>query len=484
MNEAFARARFLLRRWARRSRVLRSRELMVWPAMCLFALSACISYGIVKSLTETSQSDSIVGPVMASIAPISVVSRPEVKAPVYPRAYGPYTPVNFEPATPPSADAPTGPLSEDSSVVRVTTGQVASGGTVASALAKEGVSSQTIDRISRTMRPVFDFRNAQPGDYFALVQAGDGRVLSFEYQRGRRDVYRIENSDMGVLRASHVEVPLERRVVHLGGVIDRSLFTTVLDSGEKPELVQLFAEIFIWDIDFSSQTRPGDEFRLVFEKFYDREGFSRYGNILAAQYRSDRGLFTALYFEDDKGLGAYYTPEGNSIQRSFLRAPLQFTRISSRYTKSRLHPILKVRRPHEGIDYAAPMGTQIYAVADGQVVFKGWSGGFGRLIKIRHNNGYISYYGHLSAYADGISVGTRVRQKQFIARVGKTGLATGPHLDYRLKKEGHFVDPLKVRFPTGRPVAQDDRGKFEQIREVLLAELRDASPPLVLEAGM
>ena len=172
------------------------------------------------------------------------------------------------------------------------------------------------------------------------------------------------------------------------------------------------------------------------------------------------------------------------MRRTFLRAPVKYSRISSRYSKSRLHPILNVRRPHEGIDYAAPTGTPIWAVAEGEVIFKGWSGGFGRLIKIRHNNGYVSYYGHLSRYAGNLKVGSRVEQQQVVGYVGSTGLATGPHLDYRLKVDGRFVDPLKVRFPHGAPVPNEELDRFAALRDELLAELSNVSPPLVLEAGM
>jgi murein DD-endopeptidase MepM/ murein hydrolase activator NlpD len=367
--------------------------------------------------------------------------------------------------------------------MRVMTGHIPRASTLADALGGQGVAVQTVDRISRTLRPLFDFRRAQPGDFYALIQDESGEILSFEYQRGRRIVYRLERDEQG-LRAVRSELPLERRVVRLAGVIDRSLFETVLELGEGAGLTEKYADVFIWDIDFSSQTRPGDEFRMVFEKFYDREGFVRYGNILAAHYRSGKREFIALYFEDKDGYADYYTPDGNSVRRTFLRAPVNYTHISSRYSKSRLHPILKVRRPHEGIDYAAPKGTAVWAVADGEVVFKSWEGGFGRLLKVRHNNGYISYYGHLSAYAEGITVGSRVQQKQVIGRVGQTGLATGPHLDYRLKLGGRFVDPLKVKFPTGRPVTVIAQPRFAQMRDLRLAELLEVSPALVLEAAM
>jgi murein DD-endopeptidase MepM/ murein hydrolase activator NlpD len=358
----------------------------------------------------------------------------------------------------------------------VLTGRIGSGSTLNASLLEQGVSATTVDRIVGSMRPVFDFRHAHPGDFFALVQDDDGLVLSFEFQRGRRDVYRLRTSKDGGLAASHEEVPLERRVVRLSGVVSSSIFDTMIALGEEPDLVNKFTDIFAWDLDFSKETKPGDDFRIVFEKFFDRDGFVRYGKILAGQYRTGHEQLVAIHFEDEEGSGDYYHPDGTSVRRSFLRAPLRYTRISSRYSKSRLHPILNVRRPHEGVDYAAPVGTPVWSVADGTVIFKGWSGGFGRLVKIRHNNGWISYYGHLSSYADGVRVGRRVRQQDPIGYVGATGLATGPHLDYRLKVDGRFIDPLRAELPNSRPISVRNLARFAPIRDARLSELAVVGP--------
>ena len=367
--------------------------------------------------------------------------------------------------------------------VRVVTGRIRNGRTLADALRREGVGPRMVDQIARGMRPVFDFRYAHAGDSFALVRDDHGGLLSFEFQRGRRDLYRLRPGENGAFVPSHQEVPLERRVVRLSGTVHRSLFETMVALGEGPDLVHDFADIFAWDIDFSRQTRPGDRFRAVFEKFYDRDGFVRYGKVLAAQYTGLDETFVAVYFEDDDGYGDYYRTDGSSVRRTFLRAPVRYTRISSRYSKSRLHPILKVRRPHEGIDYAAPMGTPIWAVADGVVVFRGWSGGFGRLVKVRHPNRYISYYGHLSRYAEGIQTGARVRQRQVIGYVGRTGLATGPQLDYRLKVNGRFVDPLRVKLPAGKPVFARNKERFIAVRGAMLRELGVTGASLAMEAS-
>jgi murein DD-endopeptidase MepM/ murein hydrolase activator NlpD len=366
----------------------------------------------------------------------------------------------------------------------IVTGRVPKRGTLAGALRGSGVSPELVETVARTLRSVFDLRGARPGDFYALIRDNSDQLLSFEFQRGRAEVYRIERNDVGNLVASRETAQLERRVLQLGGVVKRSLFDAMTDLGESPALVHAFTDIFAWDFDFSTQARPGDEFRLVFEKFYDKDGFVRYGRVQAAEYRAARHDFVAVWFEDESGSGAYYTPDGNAMRRSFLAAPLKYSRISSRYTMSRLHPILHARRPHEGVDYAAPTGTPVWAVADGEVVFAGWGGGFGQLVRVKHTNGYISSYGHLSRFARGLHVGQRVAQKQLVGFVGATGLATGPHLDFRLARNGRFVDPLRMKIDSGEPVPPRSRSRFAKVKEMRLAELREAQPALVLDAAM
>ncbi len=448
--------------WAVLSHLRRNRR-RTWGALGWFVLCAALSYSAFQGGTSPEPGSWRISEGAVGVRVASAQALPDVAA------LAPL-PAPREPAPPP----PT---------LNVVTGRVPRGGTLSGALTANGVSTRLIYGIASTIQPLFDFRGAQPSDFYSLIQGETGQLLSFEYHRGRRTIYRVEPGEGGLV-ASKNEAPLERRVVQLGGMIDRSLWESMRSLGERSDLVQDFADLFLWDVDFSTETRPGDEFRLVFEKFYDREGFVEYGRILAAEYQASSGEFVALLFEDGDGRADYFTPAGNSLRRTFLRAPVSYTRISSRYSKSRLHPILKVRRPHEGVDYAAPIGTPVWAVADGEVIFMRRSGGFGRLIKVRHNNGYVSYYGHLSRYAKSLKVRQRVRQKQVIGFVGSTGLATAPHLDYRLRIGGRFVDPLKVKFPKGSPISEHERVRFDEIKEQRLAELRQASPSLVLEAAM
>jgi murein DD-endopeptidase MepM/ murein hydrolase activator NlpD len=370
------------------------------------------------------------------------------------------------------------------SAIGVVSGRVERGKTMAALLRARGVSGGTIHELNTAMRHVFDFRRARPGDLYTLVRGSSGELLSFDYHRGRETVYRVSRDETGGLAAEMQQVPLDRRIVQLAGLINNSLFAGVTSQGESPDLVEAFADIFVYDIDFSTQVRPGDEFRMVFEKFYDRNGFVRYGKILAAEYRGSEQSSTALYFEDEKGRGNYFTPDGRALKRSFLRAPVNYSRISSYYSNARLHPVLKIHRPHRGVDYAAPTGTPVWAVADGTVIFQGWSGGFGRLVKLRHRNGYVTYYGHLSAFPRGQKVGQQVRQQQVIGLVGSTGLATGPHLDYRVQVNGRFVDPLKLKFPGGEPVAAEARERFERVKDLRIAALRRAQPALVWDASV
>ena len=451
--------------WLAGLRLARVRALRPRVGAAVYVLSATLSFALIRGL------------------PLPGFEFAAAREPVQPAPV-----VSAETAALAGAGAPAvvepAPLAEGAPTLDVITGTVPRGGTIAAELGTHGIRPDQAYEIAAAMRPVFDFRNAHPDDFFALVRNDENEVLSFEYRRGRSDIYRVERHQDGHYVASHQPAPLERRVVQLGGVIETSLFEALLDLGEHPELVNILADIFVWDFDFSSQTRPGDEFRIVYEKYYDREGFVRYGAILAAQYRAESRDMTAVYFEDDSGYGDYFTPGGNSVRRTFLRAPVQYSRISARYSHSRLHPILKVRRPHHGVDYAAPTGTPTLAVADGEVTFKGVSGGFGRLVKVRHNNGYVSYYGHLSRYGPGLRVGSRVAQKQVVGYVGSSGLASGPHLDYRLKIDGRFVDPLRVKFPKGDPIPVQSAERFGAVLAQRMRELNAAQPALVLEAAM
>jgi murein DD-endopeptidase MepM/ murein hydrolase activator NlpD len=388
----------------------------------------------------------------------------------------------------PAATPPPAPVEEARTGLEVLTGTIRRGTSLAGLLAENGVPKDEIQRIAKAIRPRFDFRKTEVGDSFLLTRTAAGELVSFEYQHGRVDVFRVLPAQGGRLEVTHREAPAERRVARVGGVIEKSLVKSILDQGERSELVEQFADIFVWQLDFGQDSQPGDEYRLVFEKFYDAQGFVRYGKILAAQYVTPETDLTAIYYENQRGHGDYYTPSGRSLRRSFLRAPLRFTRISSGYARVRLHPVLNKWMPHEAIDYAAAVGTPVWAVAEGKVIYRGSRGSLGRTVAVEHGNGCVTYYGHLSRYGEAVQVGSSVRQRRVVGYVGSSGVVTGPHLHFTMKCRGRFVDPNKWSAGAGPddglPIRMEELFAFEKVKQGRMAELRIASPPLILEAAM
>jgi murein DD-endopeptidase MepM/ murein hydrolase activator NlpD len=272
--------------------------------------------------------------------------------------------------------------------------------------------------------------------------------------------------------AQRDEVSLGKHLVKVEGEIRSSLFEAMNAIGEQDKLTLSFAEILAWEIDFYQDLKKGDRFKVVVEKIYKGDQFIQYGTIHGLEYRSGERIIRGIFHQKD-----YYDETGNSLRRTFLKAPLQFNRISSRFSQKRKHPILGGVQPHHGIDYAAPTGTSVWAVADGIVISMGWSPGFGKQVILRHANGYKTYYGHLSRYGTGIKVGNRVKQKEIIGYVGSTGLSTGPHLDYRLSKDSRFRNPLKEVFLAGSPLRKEEMEKFYKKRDEILTWLANDVPP-------
>jgi murein DD-endopeptidase MepM/ murein hydrolase activator NlpD len=266
------------------------------------------------------------------------------------------------------------------------------------------------------------------------------------------------------------------RVEAVRGVVQSSLFDAVEKSGESAKLVLELVEIFSSDFDFTADTRAGDRFRLLVEKRYAGDTFVDYGRILVAQYASGGKTLTGVGLEQKGARFAHYDLAGQSLRKSFLKSPLEFSRITSGFTYARPHPILGGVRPHLAIDYAAPVGTPVRAVSDGVVVFAGWNGGNGIQVHLRHRSGYETQYNHLSRITDGLRTGAHVRQKQIIGNVGATGLATGPHLDYRVVKNGTYVNPLGERFIPGEPIPPAAKPDFQRHARELLARLEATAP--------
>ena len=386
-------------------------------------------------------------------------------------------PLHFEPAPPIPEPPPTHTLR----------GELRHGDTLAAALRREEIANGVIHRIDRGLRPLFDFRRSRPGHSFSLVQDADGELVEFRYQVSRLESFLLVRDDDGGYRAFHEEAELLPRVHRIAGVVHSSLHAAIVQLGERGQLANDFSDIFAWDIDFTRTVHPGDEFQILYERLYRNgeagEEYVRPGRILAANYQGAAGDLSAFYFESEQGRGGYYRGDGESVEGEFLQAPLSYRQITSRYTEARRHPILKITRPHHGIDYAAPRGTPVWSVSDGQVIYRGWAGGFGNLVKVRHENGYISYYSHLKGFAKGIKVGSTVQQKQVLGYVGSTGLATGPLVCFRIAKDGKYVNPARVHGPIAAPVPRTEIARFAQERDTYLSQLR-GGPLVAIEEAL
>jgi|YelNatPaOPRAMG01_1025707.scaffolds.fasta_scaffold00001_164 murein DD-endopeptidase MepM/ murein hydrolase activator NlpD len=286
------------------------------------------------------------------------------------------------------------------------------------------------------------------------------------------------------------EAPTITEVRRLSGTVQTTLYDAFLSRGADPELVMLFSDIFQWDIDFFVDPQPGDQFRVIYEV---KCAVTEAGNvplqterILAAQYVLGRKVYSAIYFEGSPGKSGYYDEQGRSFQKSFLKSPLNYRRITSRFTGARFHPIFKRIQPHYAVDFAAPEGTPVVATGAGVVVDAGWSNGLGNYVRIRHaNSRYETLYGHLSAFAPGIRKGVHVAQNEVIGYVGQTGIATGPHLHYAFYENGRPINPLRLQRVTGEPLPQTAMADFRAVRDRFLAELAtlQVRPPLLYSSS-
>jgi len=291
-------------------------------------------------------------------------------------------------------------------------------------------------------------------------------VSQFNYWTSAIDYYAIQKSTDGKLSIDAYAVPSSLEYKTFSGTVETSLYEAMVKTVNSPELTMKFADIFSWQIDFFTDLRQGDSFKLVYEVYKYKNGVKKDGNIIAARFNGKQvGLHEAVYFASaDKKFSDYYSPDGGSLKKIFLRAPLNFRRISSFFSLRRFHPILRYFRPHLGIDYSAASGTPVVSIGDGTVSFAGRKGGFGKLVIIRHNSTFTTMYGHLSRFGKRVSSGSRVNQGQVIGYVGATGLATGPHLDFRISKNGSFVNFLKLKFPPAANIPREYAEEFSSAK--------------------
>jgi hypothetical protein len=357
--------------------------------------------------------------------------------------------------------------SQDSSAVAETRAQglrsqfdtLSAGTSLYASLLQKNIPLVQITGLLQELGKVIDLKKTLPGESYELVTDGKGSLRSLRYFKAPGEVLVVEPAEEG-LTVFQENVPLTKIVRKIEGEITLSLYDAVCASGGDAELAMLLSDIFAWDIDFFTDPRSGDHFSLLVEQYKRGEHASGYGAILAARYQGKEISKEAYLFRLAKGNSGYFDVEGKSLRRAFLRSPLNYRRISSFFTSRRFHPILKIYRPHHGVDYAASYGTPIVTIGDGVVQYAGWKGGYGRFVCVRHNSTYASAYGHLSRFGKGVASGSRVKQGQVIGYVGSSGLATGPHLDFRITRNGSFINPLKLSVPTLDPVPQVQMAAF------------------------
>lgn len=351
----------------------------------------------------------------------------------------------------------------------VVRGTVEKGDTVIKMLA--GADSQAAQEYINAAKRVFSmraFRDGQP--YVVVTDAATGKVKRFEYEIDSRRRLVVEGTEQPVARVEAIEYTTLLSTVN--ATIDDNLFQAVADAGERPQLALRLAELFGSEINFIRDLQEGDSFAVLVEKRYRDGEYKGYGRIIAAHFTNKGKSFEAYLYREGNRSASYYNSKGENVRKSLLQAPLAFTRVTSRFTHNRLHPVLGYSRPHEGVDYAAPTGTPVKAVGEGVVTGKGWSGGYGNQVIVRHGGGLESLYSHLSGYARGLRNGQKVRQGEVIGFVGMTGLATGPHLDFRLRQNGRFINPAKAINPRGEPVSKAFMPTFEKVMAQELALLK------------
>ncbi len=337
-------------------------------------------------------------------------------------------------------------------------------------LLRYGVNYGDIDYIARNTKDVFDVRKIVAGNNYSIICSTDSlqKALYFAYELSPSKYILYHFTDSVVVQLGEKEIVTV--VDGTSGVIKSSLWNAMIENGADPNLSNELSETYAWTIDFFG-LQKGDTYKVIYEKQFVDSTYIGLKKVIASMFYHGGDSLYAFYFEQN-GKGDFFDENGKSLQRTFLKAPLRFTRISSRFSNSRMHPVLKIRRPHHGVDYAAPSGTPVFTVGDGTVIKKGYQKrGGGNYIKIKHNGTYSTTYMHLKGYAKGIKVGDHVRQGDLLGYVGATGLATGPHLDFRFYRNGKPIDPLKVESPPSLPIDTVNQMAFDSVVEVYLSQI-------------
>ncbi|HPI39984.1 MAG TPA: peptidoglycan DD-metalloendopeptidase family protein [Pseudobdellovibrionaceae bacterium] len=346
------------------------------------------------------------------------------------------------------------------------------GSTLATALRQLDISSQDIHNLVIAAKPIKDLGRLHSGTRFQVnyAQEKEANLIGLRIKLSPKEALLLEKEG-SVWTAKKIEKKVETKVITFQGYVKSSLWESAQEAQMNPVLISELSEIFAWQVDFSREVRSGDRWRLSVEQELVLGEPIGWGSILSAEYINSQDIHTAVLFRTNGEDVGYFTPDGHSLKRVFLKSPIPYSRISSKFQKKRFHPVLKLNRPHNGVDYAASTGTPIRVVGDGTVIFQGWSGGGGNVITIRHNSIYTTSYKHLSRFAKGLRKGTTVSQGQTIGYVGSTGLATGAHLHFEFFVNGRYVDPLGQKFPAADPVPKNYLTEFSVVKKNFLAFL-------------
>ena len=357
-------------------------------------------------------------------------------------------------------------------VILPTEKKVPKGENFTAALQKFGLSAEEAASASAAAQHAFNLRQVRAGNTITVGRSVEGTLREIDYKIDADRMLKIVPEDRG-FTAQVQEIPSKSEIAAVTGRVDDSLFNAVEDAGESAELAMRLAQIFGYDLDFYTDPRKGDTFRIILEKKkYANGQTAGYGNILAAEYENAGKKYQALLFHDPAGRPAYYSADGKSLQKAFLRSPLKFgAPVTSHFNRTRFHPILKTYRPHMGTDYGAPVGTPVQTIGTGRVVFAGRKGGEGNMVQVAHSNGYETMYLHLSRMF--VCSGERVEIGKTIGLVGSTGLSTGPHLDFRILQKGQYRNFEKLGLPPSDPVSKKNLPEFAAVREKWLPLLKN-----------
>lgn len=365
--------------------------------------------------------------------------------------------------------------------------RVRSGDTFARIMSRAGFDTRLVHEIVTSSDEARRFRHLRPGHRLIVYRDDDGDLAALHFPFDQEEELRVTRRTDGDERTFDVEVAqrnLRRELVRAESEIQHSLYRAARRAGLTDRLIMQLTSVFGWEVDLGRELRRGHRFRILYEEIDDGDEEPVVGDIVAAKLIMGDRVVEAVRFTDGDGRTDYYTPEGESLRREFKRHPVEYRRISSPFDRNRRHPVLGVRRPHLGVDYAAPTGTPIRAAGEGRVIRRGWRGGYGRVVKIEHGSRYRTVYAHMSRFADGVRQGDRVERGQVIGYVGRSGLATGAHLHYEFIVNGQHRDPLEVELPKADSLAEQHQDRFNEHKDTLLGALRaDDAPQRIALSG-